>query len=461
MLKSRSILAAIAAVSLLIGRLSIAATYSCVGPAQPSSCGANFRQTLTPSHLHSSAVFLTCNPESRYSGGNLPTCRSVANAILDLPADAVLNLVVKSSLANTDPDLVLALHDLKVKARASNRKLNIIRTKTLPGDFARDAGVVMEQRNGPVVSLVPDIMGGARAMREALNQCRDLSTDYVYARSFAATVSLLINDVYNRDPEARDRVEADRFFEGGNIIGLPGGRLLVGERSDRSHPSYVTDYFDPKGIVAVQLPDDVGVGHIDEFFNLVPPRDPKCGFAILAASPAKLAEWSVGPIATLPADGEFDQSSKTRSWKTLLEDPFFSWQVHQKIIDAAKDQIWTAVRNETKCSKNEIFVDVPMGWNSGGRPYFSNPINGLHLNGYYLMPEPYQKIAISRDQSFSVTPQLREMLRDYLKVTTGLQDVITVDTLFNENLYFGTGGSVHCLTLNIPKVCPSPSTMAQ
>ena len=373
------------------------------------------------------SVFLSCNGEGEYSGGNLSSCQSIAKAILKLKPVLVLNLLVQE---RAPVPVEQAVQELLLLAREAGVRVNVIKTKMRPGDYSRDSAVIL----GQTVALMPDLMGGVGAMREAIRQCNDLSSQDAFASSLSGIWSAYRYDVYRGRPEGASPGPANNYAEGGNVIEMPDGSLLVGSKQARPFPIHVSKFFAPKALVQIDLPEEMPVGHVDELFNFV--ENSSCGFKVLSASPRVLAKW-------LEREPKLAEVLHSRG---PFSDEF------QIAIDVAKDKIWEQIKPIAKCSKSEVFVDVPMAWNAQSRAVLSNPVNGIAINGDYVMPVTFAMDLLGNKADTVRIDRLELYLKSILIEKAGFKRVEMADTSYSDNLYFGTGGQVHCLTNQVR--CP-------
>jgi len=344
---------------------------------------------------------------------------------LRLKPKLTLNLIVHST---APPEVERGISTLQSEAQESHVAFNVLKTKNRPGDFVRDAAVMQ----GESVALMPDVMGGVGAMREAILQCEDLTVQEASSSKLLSAWPRAKYGIYDSRPETKSAGPLHYYAEGGNALPMPDGSVLMGIKKSRPIPGDVLRFFAPKKIVLVDLPEELPVGHVDELFQFIETKN--CGFKILAASPVRLKAWA---------------AKNPNIAQKFISPEYFPAEEFQGIIDTAKAKIWAQLKSSTKCGVAETFIDLPMGWNSLSRPYLSNPVNGLWVESNYLMPMLH---AIDLRPGHNEILRLSELeleIKNILRTEANAREIEMVNTDFNDGLYFGTGGQVHCLTNHV------------
>jgi hypothetical protein len=225
------------------------------------------------------------------------------------------------------------------------------------------------------------------------------------------------------------------------------------------------------------------VGHIDEVFAVI--NYPPGNLNILTASPAAMKRFLSDQLRRGHADDsiafllgltdlpffwteKFAQRQSSgrpipRSWliqlghdlgfktltiKQILKDKKLmkKWALWQAKIDQSKILVQQALQSDYK---KITFVDLPVLWGFDGQALLSNPVNGVHINGTYLMSQPdrttgYELMWNQDHQNFSVHRQRSQFIA-YEQVIEQRLPFLKVKFVSIPE-YDDWGGNLHCAT---------------
>jgi hypothetical protein len=342
-------------------------------------------------------------------------------------------------------------------------------------------------------------MMGAKSIAAKLFSCEGFTIEEAQAQKTEEFHRNVFENDLNRDTEPLRA-------QGGNILQVPKGPFLVGQTSHPISPEVLQVLKKHGAVVSIPIPD-LKVGHIDEVFALVPaPKDP-CHAEFLAASPAQMrtyldqqSQHGHGEDILLIEDVQKDlpvklqtelarQKQRIATRKSLKRPVPRAWRkaalalarqvwdlrhsprtIRQILADKGLMQRWDSWQNQIDGAKKRVsqalhgqcetwkFRDVPVLWTSDGRAPLSNPVNGLHVNGTYIMSKPHHtrfvKVEWRKGFDWPQPKTVDEPLPDLEAEIRRVLHMLTVQFTWIPQ-YDNWGGNVHCATLQAFQSCPS------
>lgn len=192
---------------------------------------------------------------------------------------------------------------------------------------------------------------------------------------------------------------------GGNIEGLAGATLLVGNNTPRVTQEFLADLTQAKNLQVKA--DWLSTGHVDEFLQLVPnlkKNRKDCGVAIIAASPKLALNHAETIQATsqnthlsfqpfIGCGAEIKKTPRSEACEELLKANL----TYQVMIDRSVKTAAAAIQETYGCEDvtvaqlpvlfyPDMFLDEYGQKMDQAKSAFPNPVNGISLNSVYIAP---------------------------------------------------------------------------
>jgi hypothetical protein len=486
-------------------------------------CSDEKLPTIHPGHLPTSAVFVTC------TGPDDDACIATIESFKRNKTGATLNVILHAETLK-DTEFVKKISKQVSDLNRDQTPINFIpvtyrmfHRQSITG-YPRDSGYFQTAGGNPVYVPVPQSTSAHTAVSEAMAQCGYpqltdhfislMAVDDAYGRLVQDDLPEIVATSHRKiqtDSDVRMRLLGLRI-EGGNLMALPGGGLVVGHSEGYTPEKPLLDIFENQKIAVnvIDIPN-LRVAHLDEIFSFVPSKD-KCGFAILRASPEKMREvlnTHPNPNENLYVNRRFfnDYKDKNEKIKVLMdkadqlkerirEKPnspdeknqlmkiqlqIANWlgdrnytvkeTLNNKEIQAEWTKIQTAITESTRqifaklklppgCNQAQVkVVDVPVLW-IDGEPKMANPINGLNVNGKFF----YSKVEANlfekwrwHEESSEYKPVITPTESPYIegKTIAFLREAVEEKDLIPVSTQARTlgKGNLHCATLNVHLPC--------
>lgn len=429
-------------------------------------------------------MFSSCHQEF------LSSCTELARGLIENTQAVPLTVLVDENLFHNDRACEAFANLMK---HPESSRLQLVPVQE-PAKYMRDPGVLLSRK----YLALPYGMMGAKSVAAVLSRCESLEVERGLAADSEA--DLMHEDVFNNHLDAKTFAHR---MEGGNVLWIPRGPLVIGQTERRQVTSKITEPLARyQSVLKVPIPD-LQVGHIDEIFSVVGAKS-KCGYEILAASPNEMKEFLRAQngliVYSQKPNSHLNESIKERfsdleskiaqrqnegrplpkSWvkerealarqaleskglrnqtaAQVLADAALMglWDQWQTKIGLAKKQIQSSIAQlDPKCAKVR-FVDIPVFWNHAGEAPLSNPINGMYVNGRYLLSRPHRLLVKGAEWN---TESLNiQIINDVVDFPAYEQDLARrlpeLDVRYLRlSQYDLWGGNLHCATLQIQETC--------
>ena len=177
---------------------------------------------------------------------------------------------------------------------------------------------------------------------------------------------------------------------------FPLGRVLYGKQGELTMHPDVLKFLEAQGVQTPALAVNTSwltIGHVDEVVNFVPARDRK-RFRVLLPSPAlavhlleQAAQHGHGDAFVFP--GKKEQVTVEKLLETVGRSE------ENKAIQMAVDATQTQLKEELGLADAD-FVPMPVLFEEG-LSVIPNGVNGLVVNGHYIIPAPCGAIVAGKD----------------------------------------------------------------